>query len=106
MQSGMVLLLIDSWLYRKQKEITHKESTKLAPAWPCMTRFQCSHESRPESCGSDPIAVGYSNSSAPWRARARAASGNHWSQQIAVDKMENKKFQIIIEFNINMTLLE
>ena len=29
-----------------------------------------------------PMAVGYTSSSAPWRAMALAASGNHWSQQM------------------------
>ncbi len=56
--------------------------TRLAPAWPCITRCQWSLESQAGSGGSVPMAVGYSSSSAPSRAMARAASGNHWSQQM------------------------
>lgn len=49
----------------------------------CITLCQCSRESSVGSCGSLPMAVGYSSSSAPNKAMARAASGNHWSQQMA-----------------------
>ena len=38
--------------------------------------------SLPGAGGSEPIAVGYSSTSAPMSAMLRALSGNHWSQQI------------------------
>ena len=56
--------------------------TQLAAECPCITRCQCSLELIVGSCGSLPMAVGYSNRSAPMSAIARAHSGNHWSQQI------------------------
>ncbi len=51
--------------------------TMFAAAWPCMVRCQCALESKLASCGSEPMAVGYSNISAPISAMQRAASGNH-----------------------------
>ncbi len=56
---------------------------RLAPACPCITRCQWPLESHVGSGGSLPMAVGYSSTSAPINAIARALSGNHWSQQIA-----------------------
>jgi hypothetical protein len=58
-------------------------SLTFAAAWPCMTRCQWSAELMVGSWGSVPMAVGYKITSAPCSAMARAASGNHWSQQMA-----------------------
>eukprot|EP00968_Pinguiococcus_pyrenoidosus_P005761 scaffold375_cov210-Pinguiococcus_pyrenoidosus.AAC.3 len=46
-------------------------------ALPQGTRCQCPCDTREGSCGSEPIAVGYSSTSAPCRTMTRAASGNH-----------------------------
>ena len=60
-----------------------------AAAWPCMVRCQCALESSVGSCGSEPMAVGYIKTSAPISAMERAASGNHWSQQMATPSFAN-----------------
>ncbi|MCF0151618.1 MAG: ABC transporter ATP-binding protein [Firmicutes bacterium] len=52
-----------------------------APACPRIQILQCSMLST-VSIGSEPMAVGYSISSAPFNAIHLAVSGNHWSQHI------------------------
>ena len=50
-----------------------------------LARITCSHSgsvSKPGWSGSEPIAVGYTITSAPSSAYERATSGNHWSQHV------------------------